>query len=155
VLILLSLLLFAAAGLTHGGLVALFNRAKAGSGSTRYLCTSGPQSNFPSTDWRNMTSNAPRPFAPNDTSDVRFISKTNSWDAFIIYTVDLSLPTAGESLIQLPAPQQGYPKPPLNIVPVDTRKPQALYYNQPVVLQCLATGVVSVSIVRNSLLSLS
>ncbi|GAA5874429.1 hypothetical protein JCM16303_005851 [Sporobolomyces ruberrimus] len=131
------------AGLVHGGLVALFNRAKAGSGSTRYLCTSGPQANFPTTDWKTMTSNAPRPFAPNDTSDVRFISKTHSWDAFVIYTVDLSIPASGEGFIQLPAPQQGYPKPPLNIVPVDTRKPQALYYNQPVVLQCLATGVVS------------
>ncbi|GAA5916000.1 uncharacterized protein JCM6883_006246 [Sporobolomyces salmoneus] len=98
---------------------------------------------IPISDWKTMTSNAPRLFAPNDTSDVRFISKTHSWDAFIIYTVDLSIPTQGEGLIQLPAPQIGYPKPPLNIVPVDTRKAQAVYYNQPVVLQCLATGVVS------------
>ncbi|GAA6023559.1 hypothetical protein JCM11491_005344 [Sporobolomyces phaffii] len=138
-----SILAGGTAGLVHGGLVALFNRAKAGSGSTRYLCTSGPQANFPTTDWKMMTGNAPRPFAPNDTSDVRFISKTHSWDAFIVYTVDLTVPASGEGVIQLPAPQQGYPKPPLNIVPVDMRKPQALYYNQPVVLQCLATGVVS------------
>ncbi|GAA5979706.1 hypothetical protein JCM5350_003822 [Sporobolomyces pararoseus] len=138
-----SILAGGVAGLNHGSLVALFNRAKAGSGSTRYLCTSGPQANFPTTDWKTMTSNAPRPFAPNDTSDVRFVSKTHSWDAFIIYVVDLTIPTSGEGYIQLPAPQQGYPKPPLNVVPVDIRKPQALYYNQPVVLQCLATGVVS------------
>ncbi|GAA5969080.1 hypothetical protein JCM3765_003430 [Sporobolomyces pararoseus] len=138
-----SILAGGVAGLNHGSLVALFNRAKAGSGSTRYLCTSGPQANFPTTDWKSMTSNAPRPFAPNDTSDVRFVSKTHSWDAFIVYVVDLSIPTSGEGYIQLPAPQQGYPKPPLNVVPVDTRNPQALYYNQPVVLQCLATGVVS------------
>ncbi|GAA5940802.1 uncharacterized protein JCM15063_000882 [Sporobolomyces koalae] len=131
------------AGLNHGSLVALYNRAKAGSGSTRYLATSGPQTNFPSTDWKHMTSNAPQPYAPNDTADVRFISKTQSWDPFLIYTVDLSISSAGEAAIQLPAPQHGYPKPPLNANPVDLRKAQALYYNQPVVLQCLATGVVS------------
>ncbi|GAA5857688.1 hypothetical protein JCM1840_000867 [Sporobolomyces johnsonii] len=133
----------ATAGLTHGSLVALYNRTKTYTGSTRYLCTSGVQSNFPTMDWRTMTGDAHRPFAPNDSHDVRFVSKTNAWDAFVIYAVDVTLPTDGENVVQLPAPQPGFPRPPVNVIPFDPRNPKALYYNQTVVLQCLATAVVS------------
>ncbi|GAA5958315.1 hypothetical protein JCM21900_001349 [Sporobolomyces salmonicolor] len=133
----------ATAGLTHGSLVALYNRTKTYTGSTRYLCTSGVHSNFPTMDWRAMTGDAHRPFAPNDSLDIRFVSKTNAWDAFVIYAVDVSLPTDGENVVQLPAPQPGFPRPPVNVIPFDPRNTKALYYNQTVVLQCLATAVVS------------
>ncbi|GAA5999755.1 hypothetical protein JCM10207_005893 [Rhodosporidiobolus poonsookiae] len=129
------------AGLTHGALVSLYNRTKAYSGSTRYLATSGVQSMFPLADWRYAAGpHTPRTFAPNDSNDVRLTAKTNTWDAFVIYAVDLE-PIAGRNSPRQPHPN--FPKPPANALPLDPHNPKPLYYNQTVVLQDIATGVAS------------
>uniref|UniRef100_A0A0K3CDC4 BY PROTMAP: gi/472583079/gb/EMS20733.1/ transcription factor [Rhodosporidium toruloides NP11] gi/647397300/emb/CDR40270.1/ RHTO0S05e00430g1_1 [Rhodosporidium toruloides] n=1 Tax=Rhodotorula toruloides TaxID=5286 RepID=A0A0K3CDC4_RHOTO len=125
-------------GLHHGSLVSLYNRTKTYTGSTRYLCTSGVQSIFPLHDWHSMTSGLrTRSFAPSDARETRFVAKTAAWDAFVVYAVD----TEVEPRQQEP-PKPTYPKPPLNAVQFG-EEPKPLYYNQTVVLQDLATGVVS------------
>ncbi|BGP32579.1 hypothetical protein JCM10296v2_004360 [Rhodotorula toruloides] len=125
-------------GLHHGSLVSLYNRTKTYTGSTRYLCTSGVQSIFPLHDWHSMTSGLrSRSFAPTDARETRFVAKTAAWDAFVVYAVD----TEVEPRQQEP-PNPTYPKPPLNAVTFG-EEPKPLYYNQTVVLQDLATGVVS------------
>lgn len=135
----------AVAGLHHGGLVSLYNRTKTYSGSTRYLCTSGISSIFPTQEWQSMAGlHTPRTFAPKDARDVRFVSKTNAWDAFVVYAVDVTGPQISASGNVPGAAQPGFPAPPPNAVPYDPKSQRALYYNQTVVLQDLATGVVSV-----------
>ncbi|GJN90934.1 hypothetical protein Rhopal_003948-T1 [Rhodotorula paludigena] len=132
------------AGLHHGGLVSLYNRTKTYSGSTRYLCTSGISSIFPTQEWQSMAGlHTPRTFAPKDARDVRFVSKTNAWDAFVVYAVDVTGPQISASGSVPGAAQPGFPAPPPNAVPYDPKSQRALYYNQTVVLQDLATGVVS------------
>ncbi|BGP25114.1 hypothetical protein JCM10295v2_004034 [Rhodotorula toruloides] len=125
-------------GLHHGSLVSLYNRTKTYTGSTRYLCTSGVQSIFPLHDWSSMTSpSRARSFAPSDARDTRFVAKATAWDAFVVYAVDTEMEPR-----QQDPPNPTFPKPPLNAVQfADETKP--LYYNQTVVLQDLATGVVS------------
>ncbi|BGP48664.1 hypothetical protein JCM10450v2_004540 [Rhodotorula kratochvilovae] len=127
------------AGLSHGSLVSLYNRTKTYSGSTRYLCTSGISSMFPTQEWESMTGGQPRSFAP-DARDLRLVSKTNAWDAWIVYAATVTEPPTGQSTASA---QPGFPPPPPNALPLDPKSQRSLYYNQTVVLQDLATGVVS------------
>jgi recombining binding protein (suppressor of hairless) len=142
------LLLPSVAGLTHGTLVSLYNRTKTYTGSTRYLCTSGVQSMFPLSDWSSMAgSSAPRAFAPNNIRDVRFVTKTSSWDAFVVYAVDLDASSATRTPTKPLHPS--YPTPPPNAIAVDPNDPKPLFYNETVVLQDIATGVISVCLLRS------
>ncbi|KAM0750075.1 hypothetical protein T439DRAFT_356727 [Meredithblackwellia eburnea MCA 4105] len=135
--------------LVHGDLVALYNRTKAQTASTRFLGVSGNHSSFPTMDWRAMSGGQARPFAPTDIHSTTFISRTGRWDAFVIYAVDLTLPTLDPNIVPAPAPHQGYPRPPVNAIPFDSMQEKKIYYNMPVVLQCLSTAVVSpVMIIR-------
>ena len=71
-------------------------------------------------------------------------ARTSAWDSFIIYAVDPRRPVHSEDGQSLPAPLPGYPSPPNNALPMPTNGcPLSIYYNQPVVLQCLNTAVVS------------
>ncbi|GAA5896744.1 hypothetical protein JCM8208_007074 [Rhodotorula glutinis] len=128
------------AGLNHGSIVSLYNRTKTYSGSTRYLCTSGVASMFPTQQWATMTGGtAQRTFAP-DARDLRLVSKTSTWDAFVVYAVNIDGEHGRQSTAK---PQPGFPPPPSNALSIDGKIPRSLYYNQTVVLQDLATGVVS------------
>ncbi|KPV75070.1 uncharacterized protein RHOBADRAFT_53968 [Rhodotorula graminis WP1] len=128
------------AGLNHGSIVSLYNRTKTYSGSTRYLCTSGVASMFPTQQWATMTGGtAQRTFAP-DARDLRLVSKTSTWDAFVVYAVNIDSEHGRQSTAK---PQPGLPPPPSNALSIDGKIPRSLYYNQTVVLQDLATGVVS------------
>ncbi|GAA5967637.1 hypothetical protein JCM11641_005718 [Rhodosporidiobolus odoratus] len=137
------------AGLTHGCLVSLYNRTRTFVGSTRYLCTSGVESMFPIPDWHNAAGpDARRAFTPTDIRDVRFTTRMNTWDAFIIYAVDINAPPGRPPP---PPPHPSYPVPPAATIPLDPERPKTLYYNQTVVLQDLATGVISpVLIIRRA-----
>ncbi|GAA6056291.1 hypothetical protein JCM3770_006760 [Rhodotorula araucariae] len=127
------------AGLSHGGLVSLYNRTKTYSGSTRYLCTSGVSSIFPSQEWASMTGGSARSFAP-DARDLRLVSKTNAWDAFIVYAATTNKPSRGRATVSA---KPGFPAPPPNALPLDLKRQRSLYYNQTIVLQDLATGFIS------------
>lgn len=107
--------------------------------STKYLCISGPPASFPAGEWKAMTGQDSRPFAQGEDSTC-FVARTSAWDPFIIYVVDPNkLATTPQN-----APQPGYPRPPANALPMPARGgPLPVFYNQPIVLQCLSTGVVS------------
>lgn len=129
--------------LQHGTLVSLFNRGRSVASKNQYLAVSGHQASFPTMDWRAMTTTA-RTFAPADSGTTQFVTRTDGWDAFVIYAVDLSLPLNDPDIAGAPPPHPGYPRPPDNAIPFDVRNPKGIYYNMPVVLQCLSTAVVSV-----------
>ncbi|GAA94950.1 uncharacterized protein L969DRAFT_53140 [Mixia osmundae IAM 14324] len=122
----------------HGSTVALYNRLRSQTVSTRFLCVSGGASIFPGTDWQDMTGE-PSHFAA--ASDACFVARSDAWDPFIVYLVDpyktSSVPMATNPVIP------GAPAPPANALPFDQARPRNIYYNQPVVFQCLATSVVS------------
>lgn len=110
--------------------------------STKYLCVSGPSATFPAWDWKRMSGHEAKPFASED--QTCFIARTSAWDPFIVYAVDPHRPSAAaDSLPPPPSPIAGYPRPPINALPVNPAAPTPIYYNQPIVLQCLATGVIS------------
>lgn len=101
---------------------------------------------FPTQQWVSMTGgSAQRTFAP-DSRDVRLVSKTSVWDAFVVYAANIDSEPGRQSSV---TPQPGFPPPPSNALPVDAKIQRSLYYNQTVVLQDLATGVVSVRLARH------
>jgi hypothetical protein len=78
---------------------------------------------------------------------IHFTARYDAWDPFIIYLVDPKRPSTpgpvGPDPHRLPASHpKHYPRPPLNALPLFGCA-QPLYYNQPVVLQCLSSGIVS------------
>lgn len=68
----------------------------------------------------------------------------SSWDPFIIYLVDPKK-RADAASVPMQAPIKGYPPPPPNALPINGSGGAQIpiYYNQPIVLQCLNTAVVS------------
>ncbi|WAR61726.1 hypothetical protein PtB15_12B416 [Puccinia triticina] len=134
----------------HGTTIALFNRLRSQTVSTKYLCVSGPSASFPAGDWRAMSGMEEKPFAPGEDATC-FVARTSAWDPFIIYLVDPSKPaTVAENVAPAYPPPPGYPRAPSNALPVNPNAgPIPIYYNQPIVLQCLSTAVVSpVMIIR-------
>ncbi|PLW15418.1 hypothetical protein PCANC_17933 [Puccinia coronata f. sp. avenae] len=134
----------------HGTTIALFNRLRSQTVSTKYLCVSGPSASFPAGDWRAMSGMEEKPFAPREDATC-FVARTSAWDPFIIYLVDPSKPaTVADNVAPAYPPPPGYPRAPSNALPVSPNGgPIPIYYNQPVVLQCLSTAVVSpVMIIR-------
>ncbi|KAH9455263.1 hypothetical protein Pst134EA_022737 [Puccinia striiformis f. sp. tritici] len=134
----------------HGTTIALFNRLRSQTVSTKYLCVSGPSASFPAGDWRAMSGMEDKPFAPGEDATC-FVARTSAWDPFIIYLVDPSKPaTVADNVAPAYPPPPGYPRAPSNALPVSPNAgPIPIYYNQPVVLQCLSTAVVSpVMIIR-------
>lgn len=109
----------------HGSTVALFNRMRSQTISTKYLGVSSAmtQEQGPGTC---------------------FVTRSTSWDPFLIWIVDLSRPPGSPlppSLKHHPENPQ-YPPPPAVAIQAPYQ-PMALHYNQPIVLQCVSTGLVS------------
>ncbi|KDN36978.1 LAG1-DNAbind-domain-containing protein [Tilletiaria anomala UBC 951] len=125
--------------ITHGSIVSLFHRQKAQATSTKHLCVSGPATWLKGSDGQSIMTAADGP----QPSGACFVAKTSRWDAFIIYLIDPLRDPHGDSN----APRQpGYPSTPSNALPAST---SPIFYNQPIVLQCLNTAVVSpVMIIR-------
>jgi hypothetical protein len=74
-----------------------------------------------------------------------FVARTSSWDPFVIWIVDTagSPPKPVNQNVQFPAP------PAIALPHTPGQSPIAVHYNQPVVLQCVTTGLVSpVMIIR-------
>ncbi|MBW0495144.1 hypothetical protein O181_034859 [Austropuccinia psidii MF-1] len=128
----------------HGTTIALFNRLRSQTVSTKYLCVSGPSASFPAGDWRAMSGMEEKPFATAEDATC-FVARTSAWDPFIIYLVDPSKPASVSDPFSLSCPPlPGYPRAPSNALPLSPNGcPIPIYYNQPIVLQCLSTAVVS------------
>lgn len=76
-----------------------------------------------------------------------FVARTGSWDPFVIWIVDTSRsPDASTVRPSAHHPNNpNFPPPPAIALqtPSSTQQPVAIHYNQPVVLQCVTTGLVS------------
>lgn len=109
--------------------------------STRFLCVSSAAASFPAWDWQAMSGQETKPFGQEHASC--FTARTSAWDTFIVYAVD-PRKAVGVENDNRPPPPIGYPTPPANALPLPTNGAALpIYYNQPVVLQCLNTAVVS------------
>lgn len=110
----------------HGSTVALFNRVRSQTVSTKYLGVSS---------------------LPD--SGTCFVTRTSSWDPFLIWIVDLH--RSSDAPVPKHHPDNPhYPAPPAIAIQTSAgQSPIALHYNQPIVLQCVTTGLVSpVMIIR-------
>lgn len=128
----------------HGSTISLFHRLRSQTVSTRYLCVSGAPTWFKGSDGEPFLKSDRTGMLPNRNEPPScFVAKTTSWDPFIVYLVDphVSSKARPDSSSQSPCP--GYPPLPVNALPYNPAQPTPLYYNQPVVLQCLNTAVVS------------
>jgi hypothetical protein len=120
----------------HGTTISLFNRIRSQTVSTKYLGVSNGQA----------------PQSPNNNNQTNngtcFVARTGSWDPFVIWIVDT---TRSPDTTSMPRPNQHHPNnpnfpPPPAIAlqtPSSAQQPIAIHYNQPVVLQCVTTGLVS------------
>lgn len=91
------------------------------------------------------TSNAHKNTAKNN--GTCFVARTGSWDPFVIWIVDTTRsPDANAARPNAHHPNNpNFPPPPAIALqtPSSTQQPVAIHYNQPVVLQCVTTGLVS------------
>ncbi|ORX45669.1 hypothetical protein DM01DRAFT_1339899 [Hesseltinella vesiculosa] len=110
----------------HGTTISLFNRIRSQTVSTKYLGVSNNEQ------------------ANNGTC---FVARTNAWDPFVIWIVDTSrspeqAATMTPRISHHPL-HHDFPPPPAIALQSGLEPPMAIHYNQPVVLQCVSTGLVS------------
>ncbi|KAI9276446.1 beta-trefoil DNA-binding domain-containing protein [Sporodiniella umbellata] len=111
----------------HGTTISLFNRIRSQTVSTKYLGVSTNQL--------------------DNSNGTCFVSRTGTWDPFVIWIVDTSCTSEN---VNRPKNNPNNPDyPPSPAIALQSYSPLAIHYNQPVVLQCVTTGLVSpVMIIR-------
>lgn len=120
--------LFVLVCIHHGTTISLFNRIRSQTVSTKYL---------------GVSTTTPQP----DSNGTCFVSRTGVWDPFVIWIVDTSCSPNTANRPKHNPLNPNYPPPPA--IALQTSSTLAIHYNQPVVLQCVTTGLVSpVMIIR-------
>ncbi|WVN85034.1 uncharacterized protein L203_100175 [Cryptococcus depauperatus CBS 7841] len=124
--------------ISHGSTIALFNRIKSQTTSTRYLSVVQDFTRMSGSDGKPITGARP-PQLPNQGVFRGFKADGAMWESWIIYLVDPNLPSGFSGK---PPPHPDWPSPPANIMSLNTVTP-SIRYNSTVVLQSLQTGVTS------------
>ncbi|KAK8858563.1 hypothetical protein IAR55_002792 [Kwoniella newhampshirensis] len=125
--------------ISHGSTVALFNRVKSQTTSTRYLSVVPDFTRITGSDGRPVTGATPPAYSADRNSMPGFTADANIWESFILWLVDPNK-QGGPGLG--PPPHPDWPNPPANVIAPNLLAP-AIRYNSTVVLQSLQTGVIS------------
>lgn len=114
--------------------------------STRFLCVSTADASFPIWDWKAMTGREETLLTdPDEKAKSTFVGRTTAWDSFVVYGIDPSkVASCTESDEERAPSPNGLPHPPAYALPVPAAGfSLPIYYNQPIILQSVNTGVVS------------
>ncbi|RXK41567.1 hypothetical protein M231_01066 [Tremella mesenterica] len=125
--------------INHGSTIALFNRVKSQTTSTRYLGVTLDMTRFTGSDGRPVSGARPPPLSNERSMFPGFTANANVWESFIIWLVD---PTKPHGPGNGPPFQPDWPSPPSNAVTSLTHAP-VVRYNSCVVLQSFQTGILS------------
>ncbi|KAF8961259.1 hypothetical protein BGZ46_001418 [Entomortierella lignicola] len=139
----------------HGTTISLFNRIRSQTVSTKYLgvsTTTQASAHAPWNygnnnlkDWPNLEPSSDSSTNPvNTDGGTCFVARTGGWDPFVVWIVSPGQ-TRTETLQEHMQRHPGFPPPPAIAInsPPESAPQTPIHYNQPIVLQCLSTGLVS------------
>jgi hypothetical protein len=124
--------------ITHGSTIALYNRTKSQTASTRYLNIESDLTNIRGSDGQHIPRARPKPPPSKiDPSDIPgLVSSASVWESFIIWLADPTKPAGPSGLAPL---QPGWPSQPMNAM-ITGPIPPPIRYNAMVILQSIQSG---------------